>query len=76
MKLSVLMDYLLGVQAPGILTSPASDRDIRPGIVCGQVRHLEAPIVGHRLNMRDESCPVTAGERSTRLAASAASTRP
>ena len=70
------MDYFFALQAPGILTSSASDRDIRPGIVCGQVRHLETAIVGHRLNMRDEPSPATAGGRSTRLAASAASTRP
>jgi hypothetical protein len=45
-KLYVLMDCFLAVrsialprpaQAPGKLTSPASDRDIRTGIVCGQV---------------------------------------
>ena len=57
----------------GILTSPASDRDIRPGIVCGQVCHLETAIVGYRLHMRDEWCLITAGRRRTRLEASAAS---
>jgi hypothetical protein len=40
------MDYLLAAglialpqaaQTPDMLTSPASDRDIRTGIVCGQV---------------------------------------
>jgi hypothetical protein len=45
-KLGVLMDYLLAArlialprsaQTPDMLTSPASDRDIRTGIVCGQV---------------------------------------
>jgi hypothetical protein len=55
MKLGVLMDYLLAVrlialprsaQAPDMLTSPASDRDLRTGIVCGEVVTSKRQLLG------------------------------
>src|ERR1017187_9374581 len=55
MKLGVLMDYLLAIrlialprsaQVPDMLTSPASDRDLRTGIVCGEVVTSKRQLLG------------------------------